>query len=396
MRVFKVKERPKILFTIGALDNGGVAKSLLSLLSVIDKKQYDISLLIAGHDCGRNKDVPGGITKYTNSVLADVVGGVNGLNGLLRSGHLLLLLGSLFRLFLSRVNRGWAGWWISRLMPKVIGEEFDLIVDYNGQHMLYYMIDKLKAQKKVTFFHSDYKKWRYYENMDRCYFKHVDIIFTVSERCVLSLETIFPEFANKIKLMENINSPILIDQMSKQPIAWTRKHKHVFISLGHVCINKGSDLAMEVALRLRELGIDYEWLFLGDISNDMDFLGFINKNKLQNNVYFLGNIKNPYPYIRQADIFVHLSRFEGKSIALEEAKLMCKPIVVTNFSTVNDQFINNVNASICEMKPSNICQNIINLIQNNTKRNKYIRYLQDNKYYNRNEVEKLYQLIKSK
>lgn len=384
---------PKILFTIGVIDNGGVSKSLLTLLSVIDKEQYVVSLLIAGHDCGRNKDIPKGIKVIEDNVMADTVSGIRGLNGLLRGGHLLIFLGSVVRLILSKFNKGWAGWWLSRLMPVVTQEKYDLIVDYNGQHMLYYMMDKLNGKKKVTFFHSDYKKWRYYESMDRRYFKKVDKIFTISDSCVNSLKEIFPEIAEKVMLMENISSPTYIQQQANEPIAWYRNHKHVLLTLGHVCKNKGSDLAMLVAKRLKDVEIDYEWLFLGTVSNDLDYRGIVRKEGLTENVSFLGNVKNPYPYIRQADVFVHLSRYEGRSIALDEAKILCKPIVVTNFSSVGDQFADGLNASICNMDVDDATEKIVTLIKNDSLRQRYSDNLRKELRDNSSEVNKIYQLL---
>ena len=64
------------------------------------------------------------------------------------------------------------------LMPS-IGGEYDSIIDYNGQQQLYYMVNKLNAKKKITFFHSDYKKWSYYYKADKKYFPKVDAIFTI-------------------------------------------------------------------------------------------------------------------------------------------------------------------------------------------------------------------------
>lgn len=385
--------RKKLLFTIGVLDGGGVAKSLLSLLSVIDKSHYDVSLLIAGTDCGRNKDVPPEVTIITDKVLADVVAGAKGIKELLLSGHFILLVGSLMRLLFSRINRGWAGWWLSRLMPVVTNENYDLIVDYNGQHMLYYMVDKLKGNKKVTFFHSDYRMWRYYENIDRRYYGKVERIFTISGICVEGLRQVFPEYSEKIQMIENITSPAHIEQMAQVAIDYRRQHQYVLLSLGHVCKNKGCDIAIEVAERLKKDGIDFEWLFLGTISSDMDYLGAAKKKGLADNMLYMGNIANPYPYIREADLFVHLSLFEGKSIALDEAKLMCKPIVVTNFSSVTDQFTDGINASICQMNAEDATQKIINLLNNTNLQKKYIDCLQNEVHDNSSEVEIIYQLL---
>ena len=53
----------------------------------------------------------------------------------------------------------------------------------------------------------------------------------------------------------------------------------------------------------------------------------IEENDLQEIFILLGMKENPYPYIREADIYVQPSRFEGKSIAIDEAKILQKPIV---------------------------------------------------------------------
>lgn len=382
-----------ILFTIGVLDGGGVTKSLLSLLDTIDKEEYNVSILIGSYLGKSDKDVPAGVQILKNNTLSLLTEGVRGLPKLIKKGHILLAVGSIIRIMLSAINKGWAGWWLSRLMPSIDKEEYDLIVDYNGQHMLYYMIDKLRGKHKVTFFHSDYQKWLYYYAMDKKYFEKADAIFTISETCVQSLQELFPGAANKVKLMENISNPRAIKQKSLKHIDFKRKHQYVLLSLGHICINKGSDIALEVAVQLKKKGIDFEWLFAGSISKDMDYLHYVEQRGLNDNIRFLGPVENPYPYIKEADIFVHLSRFEGKSIALDEAKILCKPIVVTNFSSVHDQFEDDVNASICEMNADSATQRILELLNNKNLQDKYIQYLKNHISDNTQEVHKLLNYI---
>ena len=382
-----------ILFTIGVLDGGGVTKSLLSLLDTIDKEEYNVSILIGSYLGKSDKDVPAGVQILKNNTLSLLTEGVRGLPKLIKKGHILLAVGSIIRIILSAINKGWAGWWLSRLMPSIDKEEYDLIVDYNGQHMLYYMIDKLRGKHKVTFFHSDYQKWLYYYAMDKKYFEKADAIFTISETCVQSLQELFPQVANKVKLMENISNPRAIKQKSLKHIDFKRKHQYVLLSLGHICINKGSDIALEVAVQLKKKGIDFEWLFAGSISKDMDYAHHVEQLDLKDNIRFLGPVENPYPYIKEADIFVHLSRFEGKSIALDEAKILCKPIVVTNFSSVHDQFEDDVNASICEMNADSATQRILELLNNKNLQDKYIQYLKNHISDNTQEVHKLLNYI---
>lgn len=71
---------------------------------------------------------------------------------------------------------------------------------------------------------------------------------------------------------------------------------------------------------------------------------------------------NPYPYIRNCDIFVQPSRFEGKSVVLDEAKLLCRPILVTNYQTANEQITDQKNGVICDMTPQSIAESIMKML----------------------------------
>lgn len=391
----------KILFIIGILDTGGVSKSMLSLLNVIDKETYEVSLLMMNTSGAFSNQIPTGVRVLSDSRLTALTSGFSGIKDLIsfRKGigfHPILGLFSLIRFLFSYFDKSLSGIFLARIMPKISEEHFDLIVDYNGQQDLYYMVDKLKGKQKITFFHSDYRKWRYYEKADRKYFGKVDGIYTISEECVSALKEVFPEYTDKFHLMENITSPSLINKLADEliePALTKQQHDFIIASLGYVSIGKGSELAVQVAKKLKEVGISFEWWFIGGVTNDWDYQGFVKKNGLEDNVKFLGVKANPYPYLKRADLYVHLSKFEGKSIALDEVKVLCKPVVVTNFSTVHDQFEDRLNASICEMTVEDATDKITELIHNTSLRQSYIDYLKQHIVDNSNEIEKIYSLL---
>ena len=393
--------RKRILFIIGILDTGGVSKSMLSLLNVIDKEKYEVSLLMMNTSGAFSDQIPTGVRVLSDSRLTALTSGFSGVKDLIsfRKGigfHPLLAILSLIRFIFSFIDKSLAGVFLARISPKITDESFDLIVDYNGQQDLYYMVDKLKGKQKITFFHSDYRKWRYYEKADWKYFGQVDGIYTISEECVSVLKEVFPEYTDKFHLMENISSPSLINKLADEliePALIKQQHDFIIASLGYVSIGKGSELAIQVAKKLKEVGISFEWWFIGGVTNDWDYQGFVKKNGLEDNVKFLGVKANPYPYLKRADLYVHLSKFEGKSIALDEVKVLCKPIVVTNFSTVHDQFEDRVNASICEMTVEDATDKITELIHNTSLRQSYIDYLKQHIVDNSNEIEKIYSLL---
>ena len=135
-------------------------------------------------------------------------------------------------------------------------------------------------------------------------------------------------------------------------------------------------------------------MFLGTII-EKEYINLAKKLGLEEYTKFMGNIENPYPYIRKATIVVHTSRFEGKSIAIDESKILCKPIVATNFSTVEDQLTHGVNASICNINPDDVSNSIEKLINDTQLRNKYITYLKNNLIDNSKEINKLYQILET-
>lgn len=362
---------------------------MVSLINVIDSQKYDVSLW-----CGSPTGVfysllPKDITIISDKKTTLLLQGVSGLFPLLKNGDIFIFFVSIIRLLLSKVNKGYAAWWLSRFFP-TINEEYDLIVDYNGQQQLYYMVDKLKGKKKVTFFHSDYAKWPYYYSMDKKYFPKVDCIYSISELCVNSLKHFFPELTDKIKLMENISSVELIHKLADEE-KFKFDSKISILTIGHVCNNKGTDLAIESMRLLKEKGIDFKWYFLGTVTED--FSDLISKYSLETSLEFLGVKTNPYPYLKACTIYVHPSRFEGKSIALDEAKILCKPIVVTNFSTVRDQFKNGVNALIADFSPKDIASKIEMLLEDKALRNLLIENLNKSVCDNSSEVNKLYSLL---
>lgn len=383
----------KILFIIGTLQSGGVSKSLVNLLNVIDTKRYDIHLLVLEMNNNvHSTSLPKGVTVHVNTVIQDLHHGINGVFHLLKTGHFMIAIGSLLRMGISLFSKSYSGILLSKLMPCFSEEEFDTVIDYGGQQQLYYMVDKLKSSKKMSFFHSDYNKWPYYKIADKKYYPRIDKLFTISEKCVESLKEHFPEMSHKIFLFENITCPKVLYKLSEEKIDTSILNGTFLLTIGHVWYNKGTDLAVAAARILMEQGYNFTWLFIGKVA-DTKYVKDVASMNLGKTIQFLGIKSNPYPYMKHADIFVHPSRFEGKSIAIDEAKIMCKPIVATSFSTVNDQLINGVNATICEMTPDGLANAIKDLIDNEEKRNNYQDYLKNNIQDNSTEIFKLYNTI---
>lgn len=90
---------------------------------------------------------------------------------------------------------------------------------------------------------------------------------------------------------------------------------------------------------LKDHGVKARWYVLGEGELREKLQSQINRLGLQNDFVLLGAKTNPYPYYRQCDLYVHATRFEGKSIAIQEAQTLGCTILVSDSSGNREQVI---------------------------------------------------------
>jgi glycosyltransferase involved in cell wall biosynthesis len=125
---------------------------------------------------------------------------------------------------------------------------------------------------------------------------------------------------------------------------------------------------------------------LGIGYSENDLKNQARRNDVTDVIKFVGVRANPYPYIKRADLFVIPSRFEGKSIALDEAKILCKPIVATKYPSVSDALEDGKNGVLVNMDARSIADGIQALYGDEAKRNALRGYLKNDNCSNEEEV----------
>lgn len=90
------------------------------------------------------------------------------------------------------------------------------------------------------------------------------------------------------------------------------------------------------------------------------------------------------------------SRFEGKSIAVDEAMVMRRPILLTDFSTASDQIKSGANGLIVPMSPEGVEDGLKMMLTDGDIRKKFTEALSKGNYSNEGELQKLYALIEGK
>lgn len=282
-----------------------------------------------------------------------------------------------------------------------IGGHYDVAIAYQGGRCIYYMVEKIDADVKIGYVHSNYSV-NPTDNMlkpaDSVYFPKLDYIVTISEVCKESLMNEFPELRSKMVVVENICSQRMITSMANEGQSFDDDFSGVrIVSLGRIDIKvKGLDIIIEVCKILKEKGLKFRWYWLGDGAQRCELEQMIKNAGVQDVLILAGAKVNPYPFVKDADIYVQPSRVEGKSVALDEVKALHKPIVVTKFGSVYDQFTNGQNALIAEIDAQDVAAKIIYMIDYPEVMRNLSNNLSVEKVSNEEQAEKFESLLNNK
>ena len=121
----------------------------------------------------------------------------------------------------------------------------------------------------------------------------------------------------------------------------------------------------------------------------------ISEYALTKNVILVGATDNPYVYMKNADIYVQTSRFEGYCLTLGEARILNTPVISTKFDVVYNQLVDGENGLIVDMKPKAIAEAIERLSKDSVLQEHIVDNLKKEKKGNIEEIEKLYNLLNS-
>lgn len=253
------------------------------------------------------------------------------------------------------------------LMKKmsVFEKEYDIALAYWGDRTMFYMVDKVKAAKKVAWLHFDYGKPPREDALYEKYFAACDKVVTVSSEIERSLKKALPGIAGRIVTVENIIDHEEILRLSEEKADFEDDFQGIrIVTVGRICEQKGYDLAVPAIARLCAEGNDIKWYILGKGSAEEEaaLAEKIRAYGAENFIKILGVRKNPYPYIKGADIYMQPSRHEGKPIAVEEAKILGKPILITNYTSAAEQMKNYPVYQISEISEEEIYEGLKKMI----------------------------------
>lgn len=405
----------KILFVMNTMGQGGAEKALLELVRAIDKKEYEVSLYVLtgqGELVDRlNKDVRLLNKNFISTPVLDAEGRKQlkktVIKSLFKRANIIRLFPYLVSNFFRMLKQGNIR--TDKLLWRVISdgadrfdEEYDLAVSYIEGGSAYYVADHVKARKKAAFIHVDYSMAGYTRKLDRNCYLNFDRIFGVSGEVKEAFLEVYPECADRCDVFHNLINAEEIRKMAQKPEEcselWNSKKKKnlMLLTVGRLTEQKALDISGRACKIVRDKGYDVCWFVLGEGDQRGILEALVKKLELEEYFIMPGVVRNPYPYMYQSDIYVHCSRFEGKSIAIQEAQVLGKPMVVSDCSGNREQVIDGVDGLMCNLNPEEIAKNIISLLDSEELRSSLGKNAAMKVEAEENMLNKLYELTDEK
>ena len=365
--------KKKLLFVGVSLGGGGAEKALVNLLNLIDRSRYDISLQLFGNDGINLEYLPDDVKllpelRSKQWLMTDVK---TFTKRALKAGRLGLLAKKMGATLKPRLKGCASARYKTLCTWKAIRKDFpkdeehyDIAIAYLQGTPIYYILDCVKADRKIGWMHIDYSKIDDVPRQELLeYYEKLDAFVSMSQKCVEELQDAFPSIREKICLLHNLNAVNLIESLSEKAGAEDmQRDVPAILSIGRLCHQKGYEYAIDAAALLAKEGIPFRWYVLGVGELEQPLKEQVARHGLQDRFIFLGLRSNPYPYIKNAAIIAQTSRYEGKSVALDEAKILKKPILVTNYNSVGDQIQHGKTGYIVQIDADDIARGLKELL----------------------------------
>lgn len=399
--------KPRIFIAMHYMEIGGAETALVGLLNALDPARVDVDLFLYDHRGEMMQFIPEWVNLLPQIPKYSVL--ERPIVELVKRGFWGIAAARLWAKCLSQKAYKRSGSTLENnsgldkmskcttpLLPKINPSmTYDLAISFLTPHRI--VAEKVKAKKKIAWIHTDYTRvWVDAEEELKVWQKY-DFVASISGDVTNTFLQVFPSLAPKIVEIENILSPTFVHKRAELENVDKEIHHEgaiTLLSVGRFSDAKNYDNVPDICKRLiGKTKLNIKWYIIGYGGDELLIRQKIKEVGMEEHVILLGKRSNPYPYIKACDIYVQPSRYEGKSVTVREAQMLCKPVVVTNYPTAPSQIRSGVDGVIVPMDNEGCAHGLAEVICDKPLQERIIAYLKTHDYGNESEVEKIYTLI---
>ena len=389
----------KVLILTNSFAIGGTEAALNSLLKMMNPEEYQITVLAITKEGPLLKEVPGTVKikqlLFTKSKYRIFVSGRKEKTDSIKT--LAAKIEKKYYYFKYKQNAE-----KNQLYEKILEYtsplegEYDLLLDFHGYgyFLTAYGAECIKAKKKAMWIH-DENIWWLYKVVS--YLGKYDKIFCVSQAVKTSLLQNFPEYKEKAEVFYNVTDTERIKRMADDALNDERyRGNRKILTIGRMEEQKGYDVAIEAAEILKNRNIAFQWFFMGDGNLRQELEKIVKKKGLEKNIIFLGKKSNPYPYIKNCNLYVQPSRHEGYATTIFEARVLKKIIVASDIPSNREQIKTGINGYLEILKGEAFAERIEGILQGKEHTEKITGNLENENLDFAGEMKKLDKLLKER
>lgn len=342
--------KKKIIFVTKALWIGGIETALVNLLNHFDYEKYDVTLLLFRAELDMLERIHPRcrvlIADREQTYTFDKAYQYSRLYHMTEETDHPSKLHKMMMWMVPAIKWLENRLYISYIRDLMKGEHFDTAVIYSdaAAEMTIRAID---ADKFLMFYHHGAMRHVYH---DRIAYKKCGKIIAVSENQANELKKFVPKYAEKIISIHNLTDVEGIRAKAEQATAEIfDKTRFNIVSVGRVSHEKGMDIAVRVCAKLVADGFDnVRWWIVGGGPAMQEVRDTIAELRMEEYIVLVGMQSNPYPYIRQADLYVQPSRVESFGLTIMEALILDKEVVSTDTYGAKEILSRRDDCAICK------------------------------------------------
>ena len=387
-------EKYKILFVVPQMDFSDESRTFLSLVRAIDYSRYDADVLIAKKGGALENELPekiriiespgygeffaSGYPAVMKAAMRDFgkkspASFFRTLQGLARSKKDKNFLRFPDLRFLSGYLK---------YVPEFDASGYDAVFSCFGHLSDFYTAYRVRSDNKIL--------WLRYERPVRDFdaqtvrecrgrFKR---IIAPSESIFRDFSSSCPELSDRLCMLpypfdpQRVRDLALLGPEFKDGFFSGRR----ILSCGRLDFYKGFDQVIPAVRKLTDDDYTFRWYIIGNGDEKDKLISSIMEIGVPHMIFFIDGTQNIYSYIRDCDIVVVPSRYDGVPEIIKEAKALFKPVISTDFVSAGELLGDGELGMICKNSAQDIYSSVRRLIDEYETCDRYTEKLSEKMY----------------
>lgn len=382
----------RVLFIVTYLNTGGISRSLQNILNCYDSSKYEVDVYAMVHQ-GAFKGQFNNCTLLPKNILVE-----DSVAHLDQQGGISKVISALLKTA-DKITK----YAVQRYLFRMSGErllkrkQYDAVIGFSeGLPSLF--VSMMNHPNKIGWIHCDYASYLKVGTgrTEEGVYRNLNSVVCVSEYTRSSFVGIYPAMQDKTYAIYNIIDDKMMVEKSKEDVG-VPYDKTLFniVSIGRIDPVKRLSIVPELAKKVMDVGCSFRWYIVGPNGGSPEEYILLKENikkyQVEGMVVLLGEKKNPYPYIKDANLLVNTSISEACPYVVNEAKILQTPVVCTDFGSAKEFIDYGVNGYYEPIEK--MANRIAWLVKNPDELAKLMNNLGSFTYDNNSILKKIYSLI---